>query len=398
MKYIGDLFENTLKSALMQIEWGTIVIRGPYSFPTMLRVAESPDHYVAELLGSTLRRAPSLFKLKRPSSTEKIPTTTSFFTPGFPVSDEHECTIAVSSHHSVFQALTICTDYDELLFKRKLDFSLPGKILRREAQVPLYIAPSADYLFFQDVSLIRTDSFRILFRKFSTALVVKKGISKTELSSFYAYVVQQGNAWMRTRYGGFIPGLNLGYDADAETFAQELASLADQNIKEPLVDKFIQTHSSLFARALGHERVLSQIKLQWIERRPEDPEFSTPDYLMERKDGSFDILDLKRALLPSKYKSITIGKRARIRFNSYVSELCAQLQGYERYFHSQVNRQWAHDQHGITLEEPRLYGIVGNYDNFDREDVDLALQQYKDRIVILSYQDVIELLRSRSRT
>ena len=45
------------------------------------------------------------------------------------------------------------------------------------------------------------------------------------------------------------------------------------------------------------------------------------------------------------------------------------------------------------IDNPKLYGIVGNYDNFKREDVNLALGQYKDNIILISYNDLIDLLR-----
>jgi len=182
----------------------------------------------------------------------------------------------------------------------------------------------------------------------------------------------------------------------AWTFARELTSLTDQNVNERIIDRFIQAHSKHFSNALGYKKALSKVELKWMDGDSTDPKSSSPDYLMQRKDGYFDILDLKTSML--KYNSLTRGGKSRCRFNAYVSELIAQLIGYERYFKRDKNSKWVYDTHGIKIQNPRLIGIVGNYDNFIREDVDLALEQYKDNITILSYADLTNLLRNQIPT
>ena len=115
---------------------------------------------------------------------------------------------------------------------------------------------------------------------------------------------------------------------------------------------------------------------------------------MEREDGFFDILDLKKALLK---QSITVKARPRgIRFNWYVSNLIAQLMDYRRYFDCKTNREWAHSNHGIKVNNPFLIGVVGNFDTYKKERVDLALEPYRDNIVIHSYQNIVDLLHYKS--
>lgn len=112
---------------------------------------------------------------------------------------------------------------------------------------------------------------------------------------------------------------------------------------------------------------------------------------MERHDGGYDILDLKKALIPK----VTIGKMNRLRFSSYVRELIAQLDGYRRYFSSPENANWVKDQ-GITVNDNlRLIGIVGNHNNFERDRVDLAIGAHRNDFQIISYSEIINLLRKK---
>ena len=164
----------------------------------------------------------------------------------------------------------------------------------------------ANYLLFRRVDLIRTDSLRVLFRTISTAFVVRKSEEATNLSS---WLIQTAQGYANNKDYFDILGLNIGFDASYEGFARQLASLSDLKVSEPTIDRLIQTHAHLFAKALGYRRALSQIELQWIKREDNDPIISKPDYFLEREDGFFDILDLKKALL---HKPVTTGKKARI--------------------------------------------------------------------------------------
>ena len=387
---VHDFFRSWLKTIATRIFKGDILIPGPYSYPTMLRVGISPSHFIAELLGSTgFISFQKPYKLELIKPLERFPNTALFFNPGFdsPPSENATLHIPDQAQDSSVMNIAFCTEYDEKTFTKKVNFHLaPVKFIPPGVKIPLSMAETANYILFRNVDLIRTDTFRILFRTISTAFVVRKSENASSLSNWLTRIAQD-------RINFDILGLNIGYNASSESFARELASLSDQNVSEPIIDKFIQTHAHLFAKALGYRRALSQLELQWIDRKADDPKISKPDYLLEREDGFFDILDLKKALL--KYKSITTGKKARIRFNAYVSELAAQLIGYKRYFYSSKNRKWANDKYGISVSDPQLIGIVGNYDSFQRENVDLALEQYKDSITIFSYHELINLLRKR---
>ena len=72
--------------------------------------------------------------------------------------------------------------------------------------------------------------------------------------------------------------------------------------------------------------------------------------------------------------------------------MIAQLEGYRRYFKLPTNAEWALRNNEVKVSNPRVIGVVGNFENYSRPDVDLALEQYKDNITILSYPDIVALL------
>jgi hypothetical protein len=187
-----------------------------------------------------------------------------------------------------------------------------------------------------------------------------------------------------------ILGLNVNYSVSKENFAIQLLGLTQQQVSEKIIDDFIKKNANFFAEALGYEKAIAQQRLKIIDGIGLNGDYLQPDYLMLKKDGTYDILDLKKALT----HQITVGSRNRLRFSSYVNELIGQLEGYRRYFASNKNREWVQANLGITIaENPRLMGVVGNHNNFIRSSVDLVSEAYKDEITIIGYPEIISLLR-----
>jgi hypothetical protein len=107
------------------------------------------------------------------------------------------------------------------------------------------------------------------------------------------------------------------------------------------------------------------------------------------------VLDIKTGA--TKYESITKSKKSgkngkvRMRFIDYASELIAQLKDYERYFSYEENIKYAHETYGIKIRDLKLIGVIGNYNNFDRGEVDSSLD--KENVLVFSYYDIRDLLR-----
>ena len=102
-------------------------------------------------------------------------------------------------------------------------------------------------------------------------------------------------------------------------------------LRETQIGEFLKEHSSFICNALNYRGYLYNKKFKWIEGNPNPEEKSIqPDLMLEREDGSYDICDLKTALIHK--SSITKGQHRRRQFINYVDEGTAQLANYAEYF------------------------------------------------------------------
>ncbi len=384
----ANWFEAWFRDIKSRIDRGEITVRGEYSFPGFLRVGESPHHYIIELMGGESIEDVAGYRIRRPETTEKIANTASFINPGYPVADGATALLNMQAEENTLRNLTFSTEYDRDEFRAKINVDLnPSHINAAfEADIPLGVTEAADRLVFRDIDLIRTEKPQIFFKRISTIIVLRKTI---EQDALHQWLTNKAKEMARPPMPDIL-GINTGYAVSEASFAVQLLSLTQQDVQEPVVDAFIQENADFFARALGYRSAISQRRLEIVNRTGLEGDYLKPDYLMQREDGGYDILDLKKALIPS----VTVGRRTRLRYSAYVTELIAQLGGYRRYFAAQENRTWVEENLGITVrEDSRLIGIVGNHNNFNREQVDLAHEPYRDDIAILSYSEVIDLLR-----
>ena len=389
------LFDDWLNVLNQNIANRKMNISGEYSFANLLRIAESPTQYICELCGSKYYKPGQTIEVEILGKMEKVSSTTSFFCINASGEDNQKAVINVSGDGCTFSNLLIATKGDLKLIKEKISLPIiPTTIKCVDAEIPIFINPNLNSLLFNDIELLETDEFRINYRLIRCAIVLNKTASKEELIELFEGTITRQISILNM--ANQLIGLNT-INSSTENFAAQLFSLSNQSIREPLIDRFIQKHTEEFAVALGYKKALSQKELKWIERKPAEPYISKPDYLLERSDGYCDILDLKTGAV--KFKSITKSKesgisgRARMRFVDYAAELIAQLKDYESYFGYDKNKEFAYGKYGIKISKPRLIGVIGNYNNFDRAEVERALNPYKEDIILLSYCDIANMLR-----
>jgi hypothetical protein len=108
-------------------------------------------------------------------------------------------------------------------------------------------------------------------------------------------------------------------------------------LRETTIGDFLNTHPSILLRGFSAHRYVYEPHLSWIESAASHTESAiNPDLIVERKDGGYDIYDLKTAALDR--ASLTKGPRSRRRFIDYVEEGIAQLANYREYFAFEKNR------------------------------------------------------------
>jgi hypothetical protein len=383
-------FEAWFRFIKTKISSHEINVTGEYSFPGILRVGESPHHYIAELTGAKNIENPDEYSIRRPTSTEGVRNTAAFINPGFPAEDNATRMISISSQDNIFMHLTFATPFAQEEFHRRINVPLNPAQLQAsfDAEVPVVITETADKLVLRDIDIVRSQGPEIYFRRISTVLVLRKTIGEEELR---AWLSEKARFMFMTQLFSDVLGINLYYSVSEEGFAVQLLSLSQQDVCESTIDTFIRENASFFAKALGYRDAISQQQLQIINAEGLTGEYLQPDYLMLREDDGYDILDLKKALMS---RQTTVGTQNRIRFSAYVAELIGQLEGYRRYFSLRENRDWVMSNLGINVSDnPRLIGIVGNHNNFERDQVDLAMGAYRDNISILSYAEIVNLLR-----
>ena len=106
IQIVADFFEEWLTIVSNNISSGQLKVNGQYSYPKMLRIGESPDHFIAELIGATKIDKSNKYQIERPKSAEKVENTSSFFNPGFSVDDKQKAALTISTSNN--KAAGIC--------------------------------------------------------------------------------------------------------------------------------------------------------------------------------------------------------------------------------------------------------------------------------------------------
>lgn len=265
------------------------------------------------------------------------------------------------------------------------DVSLYKNVIIKEmCELPFHFSENATNIFLENIAIVSQEKGIYSFRRHSTTLVVHKSISISDFGSLI-------NKLFNTSYLNKLPPL-VGCKLKSQLIS-ELKSLAYHKVDETAIDKFIQLISDDFAKSLGYKSAKSNIRLEIQGSISTDTEkkFLTPDFLMEKDNGYYDILDLKLGLLSADF---AFGDWTNSYFSSYATKLLGQLNGYKKYFSDPENKKWAFEKHAIKVQNPKLIGIAGNHNNFDRKIVDAALEGNISDFNLISYNELAILLKN----
>tara|TARA_R110002020_G_scaffold303939_2_gene519460 strand:- start:79317 stop:80513 length:1197 start_codon:yes stop_codon:yes gene_type:complete len=252
-----------------------------------------------------------------------------------------------------------------------------------ECELPFNLPSDSTNIFLHNLALVSQVQGIYSFRRHSTTIVINKNITTIQFKKFLKQLFNVGQIDWENIYGGRFKFQLIS----------ELKSLAYLNVDETAIDKFIQLISIPFAKALGYKSAKSNIRLQISSTELKtDKKYLTPDFLLEREDGYYDILDLKLGLLNSDF---AFGDWTNSYFSSYAQKLLGQLKGYQRYFSFDSNSDWAFQKYGIKIKNPILIGIAGNHNNFNREVVERALEGNIESFRLINYNQLAELLKTK---
>lgn len=257
-----------------------------------------------------------------------------------------------------------------------------NSIIKECCELPFHLLEDTTNIFLNNISIISKADDIYSFRRHSATIIIEKSISVIDFNSLLDKIFD-----CSTFDFNRLSGCKLKHQ-----LISELKSLAYHKVDETAIDKFIQLISDQFANSLGYKSAKSNIRLE-IQNTAigTEKKYLTPDFMMERKDGYFDILDLKLGLLNSDF---AFGDWTNSFFSRYGNSLIGQLNGYKRYFSNPENAQWAFKNLSIQINDPKLIGIAGNHNNFDRKIVDIALEGNIADFHLISYTELANFLKS----
>lgn len=163
------------------------------------------------------------------------------------------------------------------------------------------------------------------------------------------------------------------------------------HVRETAIGSFLDQHPEIICQSLGHTEFLTELELPWQDN-DEQPSIR-PDLLLRREDGCWDIGDLKTAEIFK--RSLMTGGNKRPRFKDIVLEGCAQLARYREYFSSARNAEFARAEHGLRMNDPTLFLIVGNQDNLCPDDIRDCSTMLDPGIRVIEYDTIANLYASK---
>ena len=387
-KVITEAFNETLSFVKKEYFAGSLKFPNKPTYTSQLRLAISPHHFIAELIGAKNFYEKQKIKITT-RSPEHIIDVNTFFVSGGKVEKNEVPFIDISKaeNFSIF-GLFVAPGTDKSSTEDRLGIKLNNIGITNDiSTIPLLFGPDSNLTTLSNVDFLRKKGSNIYYRHINVAFVVKK---TQDVTQFRKWLRDKLNEVWNNKH---VLGVNYkSQDNPNLRMAKQLLSLSEQNISERVIDKFINEHAILFAKSMNYKRAIPQVTLNWIDREENDPKQSIPDYFMELQNGLFHILDLKKGFLG---RDIIKGRIGRKRFIDYVAELVAQLKEYERYFDKEANRKFALDNYGIKLSSNlSLIGIVGGYYEVDEEEVGKVLKQFDSRITIMSYHSLAWMIKN----
>lgn len=359
---------------------------GPSSrtlFPSLLICSETRSHYIAELIGAQRGFTGLSIRESKEDSSERYfrQFVTSSRLGGF----------RLNGPGAVFSALVIGNSGNVESLRTRFPF-----VDRLDSWL-LFSPEGAGFVTFgenfrdaqfHDCMFVtkHEEAFRV--KHVLHATVVAKSISPSDYATIFRSMFSRREA---------VGVLTVGADRaeDLVLASQFVNTFLSPGLRETTIGEFIKRHPEVLRRALNSRRFVYEPHLRWVDGPygGHEPAIN-PDLLVERKDGCYDIYDLKTAALSR--KRITKGERRRRRFIDYVEEGIAQLAHYAEYFSYPGNQELALSQYGVRITNPTLVLVVGNYENADSVEVAEASRKHRGTTII-DYDSLIQLFLRSAR-
>jgi hypothetical protein len=349
-------------------------------FPTILIVTETRSSVIYELVGAT-----ETFRSLRVIHQKCV--SNALYFGQF---EEHEDSNTAGAFTFLYPnyiriqdlALVVSDDIESALerfpFMKAIE-SLPSVSLQTGRSI--YVGDDAHGLTMNDMYLVNQNAGELRAK-----FIVECGILDPNCSSESVKEI----AGQRT--SDALPiGVRLAWKGEAQRLqiaGQFTALFLSPFVHEPRLGVFLQEHPEFVHRALGTTAFLSEKTFEWQGSRRRDRPIR-PDLLVRRQDGTYDIYDLKTALLS---RNVTRRARERRMFAPDLEEGLAQLAHYHEYFSSDENREYLSRKYGIRVNDPKLVLVAGHQTNTNPQEVQEALRRvniHSEQFAIISYDALV---------
>ncbi|MCO1334426.1 hypothetical protein MO867_08740 [Microbulbifer sp. OS29] len=357
-----------------------------FLFPSTIIFTKTSEHYIAEFFGANEEYCGLSPKDNKEKSSDKY-----FYQ--FTLSDDHEKKAFITAKSGSLQLhdIRISIDFNENKVKKRfphfnfMDFSTDG-INSTNTEIPFALGEDFQHGLMSNFLLINTKDN---FYRFKYIINLSMTNKRTSQNEYKKHLEEELNKSLSNKkfYGLIVCD---GEEAKKRIISSQFANIYLSSFRETAIGEYLNKHPQIVKDGLRCESFLYEKELEWAEGNSDPSEKSIiPDLFLKRKNEDlYDICDLK---LPRLDKKLTKGKHKRRRFYDYVYEGVCQLANYEDYFNFEKNKSHALEKHNIQVSEPKLYLIVGNHENYKRDEIEEAsrmlnkAQDLGEKYIIIDY-------------
>jgi hypothetical protein len=382
-KYLSTLHGSVSKGKL-KLERGSLL------YPNLALFTETKDHFIFELLGADEHFAGlKAFNHKYPSTVEYL---------GQFEGQKENPIFQLGARNSGLITLMLSSEIDLNAVKERFGFitdQWKTHLVRKGKNGALFSFSKTFQSFFINNCLVinRLDEiYRVKYILY--AEIISKGFPEEEYAGDLSKRLNKP-AYTTSELVGVHYVMDSPYH-DYALSGQFANVFLLPELRESRIGEFLRKHPSFICRALNCRGYLYNKKFEWVEGNPNPEEKSIqPDLMLEREDGSYDICDLKTAIM--RKARITKGQHRRRRFIDYVDEGTGQLANYAEYFKFKKNAEWAWSRYKVRVDNPRLILIVGNYENAPREEIEEASRKLRPNYQIIDYDTLNAFFLQKSQ-
>ncbi|WP_131780281.1 Shedu anti-phage system protein SduA domain-containing protein [Legionella bozemanae] len=349
-------------------------------YPTLLLIVKTKEHYILELFGASQDH--SIFKIH--TINRKTPISTSNYI--FQFSDSaHEPVFIFNADRNVVENISFSdpiTDDASSSFAYELfEKSYYPQLFRKNGVGGLIGFGDQFKSCALFNCLIRNQNKSFVRVKYILGMIIiDKGIQKSKFQeTFRHFLFNQINE---------LRGISL---SESKSINSRLLLASFQSlylvnkIEETVITQFLAKHPKILQQAFNANKIISEKNFTWQILKEE--ETIRPDFLIQRMDGYWDIIDFKLPL--SDKSTITTNPQRNRRFITYVEDGIAQLANYREYFLNDNNLKYLKEHFNIEFNQPNYILVVGHNENVNEEEVKQAARKNRDEIIIVDYDTIL---------